>query len=236
MSSLLKLTSTIVHRPSSGAGAASGRPSAAVVWTHGLGDTPHGWAMLTQSFARAMPHAIFVHPAAPNLPVSCNMGAVMPSWMDLLNIPVTPGMEDNGRDLDESVAMMHATVDDIVASENIPADRIVLAGFSQGGALSLVSALKYPKKLAGTVVLSGWCPPKADVNALVAASPTKDGKFFIGHGDADGVVVPSCGEEVVKVLKQNGVAVTSEVYPNMAHSSCGKEEKDVLEFLKEVIP
>lgn len=229
-SSLLKHSTTILpYKPT--------RPaSAAVVWMHGLGDTPHGWAMLTSSFASALPHTIFVHPSAPSLPVSCNNGAVMPSWMDLLKIPVTPGMEDNGRDLDKSIAMIHATIDDLISSYEITADRIVLAGFSQGAALSLVSALKYPKKLAGAVILSGWCLPKADVNTLVAASPSKDGKFFIGHGDADGVVVPSCGDEVVKVLKLHGCAVTSEVYPNMAHSSCKKEEGDVLGFLKELIP
>ena len=225
--SLLGLGSTVVHRPSGGVPA-----RAAVVFSHGLGDTPHGWAMMTSSMSRALPGVVFVHPQAPTRAVTCNGGMAMPSWMDLAEIPVTPTMADSGRDMEDSVGMIHATVDELVQKEGIPADRVLLAGFSQGGALSLVSFLKYPSKLGGCMVLSGWAAPASNVPSLAAASASKESPVFVGHGDSDGVVIPACGDQVVAILKENNYSVKSESYANMAHSSCGREEQDMLDFFK----
>merc|ERR1712173_178898 len=115
-------------------------------------------------------------PCAPEQPVTCNGGMVMTSWMDLLDIPITPVTDDNGKDLPESLMLIHKLIDDLVA-EGISANRIVLGGFSQGGALALAATLKYPKCLAGACVLSGWCLKNLDVPSLAKTSSNKGTPF-----------------------------------------------------------
>jgi len=206
-----------------------------VIWMHGLGDTPHGWFRVAQTIQKALRHTRWILPCAPQRSVSCNMGMVMTSWMDLLRIPVAPSNKDNGKDLPESVEIIHKLIDSQVEA-GIPPNRIVLGGFSQGGALSLVASLKYPKALAGACILSGWCPPSSDVASLASASENKGTPFLVCHGSADRTVLPVCGEGVREVLQAVGAPVEFHMYLGMAHSSSPEEEGDITAFLKRVLP
>ncbi|CAK0909073.1 unnamed protein product [Prorocentrum cordatum] len=209
--------------------------TAVVIWMHGLGDSPEGWAHVARRVQRQLGHTRWLLPCAPKNPVSCNRGMVMTSWMDLLAIPISPTTPDNGLHLPESVAIVHQLVDSQLA-RGVPASRIVLGGFSQGGALSLVAALKYPQRLAGACVLSGWCHPSAGVPALLEASPSRPSRFLVCHGDADAVVRPGCGGAVREALAAAGSPVAFRSYPGMGHSSCEAELQDLECFLREVLP
>lgn len=208
--------------------------TAAVIWMHGLGDTPAGWAELASTIQGSLPHTKWILPCAPENPVSCNGGMSMTSWMDLLEIPITPQTGDNGLHLPESMTMIHKFIDELIEG-GMPANRIVLGGFSQGGALALAATLKYPKPLGGACVLSGWCLKNLDVPSLAKSSPNKKTPFLVCHGDADQTVTFSCGKAVRKALDDAGTPVEFHSYPGMAHSSCPEEEGHITAFIKRVV-
>lgn len=131
---------------------------ARVIFMHGLGDTPAGWAdTLREAFRERLPHVTFELPEAPKARVTCNGGMVMTSWMDLHDIPIMPEAFDDEPSLSKSIELVHRVIDEAVES-GVPPERIVLGGFSQGGAMAFISTLRYPKRLAGCAVLSGWAP------------------------------------------------------------------------------
>lgn len=209
-----------------------------VIWLHGLGDTPHGWAEQCRGLARKLSRTEFVLPTAPSNPVSCNAGYEMTSWMDILEIPIKPSSPDNGKQQEENIAYIHALIREKAKEHSISLDRIVLCGFSQGGALSLASTIRFPKKLGGCVVCSGWALPAANIpkQLKVKNLPSKKTPYLVCHGTRDNVVLPSCGEYVTKMLREGECAsVQSEKYEGMAHSSCASEMEDVQDFLLGVL-
>lgn len=209
--------------------------TAVVIWMHGLGDTPSGWAETSSEIREKLPHTKWILPCAPEHPVTCNGGEISTSWMDLVEIPITSRTPDNGRDLPESLDIVHTLIDHLV-SKGMPANRIVLGGFSQGAALAIVAALKYPKKLAGACMLSGWCLRKQDWPSLTASSANKTTPVLICHGDADTTVFPGCGRLAKKTLEDVGTPVEFHAYPNMSHGSCEDELNHLTAFLKRVVP
>mmetsp|Transcript_8379 Transcript_8379/g.14165 ORF Transcript_8379/g.14165 Transcript_8379/m.14165 type:complete len:268 (-) Transcript_8379:76-879(-) len=209
--------------------------SAAVIWMHGLGDSPAGWASQAYKMREQVPHTKWILPCAPENPVTCNRGVPCTSWMDLTQIPITTSTKDNGKDLPESIVMIHKLIDDLVA-DGMPANRIVLGGFSQGAALALGASLKYPKRIAGVCVLSGWPPKSLDIPSLLKSSANKGTPIIVCHGDADTTVFQSCGKLVAKMLKDGGGCVEFHGYANMAHGSSKEEIEHVVSFLKRVVP
>ncbi|KAJ1619462.1 protein ATH-1 [Pavlovales sp. CCMP2436] len=206
---------------------------ARVIFMHGLGDTPSGWAdTLRSTFSARVPHVSWALPAAPKAPVTCNGGMVMNSWMDLHEIPVEPGAHDDEAGIGRSVSTVHRAIDEAVAS-GIPAERIVVAGFSQGAAMAFISTLRYPKKLGGCVILSGW-PPLINKEPIALSANAKT-EFFIAHGLSDNVVTAECAQLTGEGLSAAGVPARMRLYPGMAHSSCDKEMQDLGEFLAEVL-
>merc|ERR1712216_1074367 len=105
--------------------------SACVIWFHGLGDTPHGWADLCRNLSQALPHVRWILPCAPRQPVTCNGGAICTSWMDLETIPIAVRTPDSGRHMQASLEIVEKIVTRQLEA-GIKSDRIVLAGFSQG--------------------------------------------------------------------------------------------------------
>ena len=134
--------------------------AAGVVWLHGLGDSGAGWKFIEGELSSGLTQKLggavkWLFPTAPIAPVACNNGFESTSWMNLDSIPVQPGCKDYKEDIKASIALVHAQIESL-ESEGILPEKIVVGGFSQGGALSLLSTLSYPRKLAGGVTLSGW--------------------------------------------------------------------------------
>jgi len=208
-------------------------PTGVIVFMHGLGDTPDGWASQMQQMSGRFPHLKWILPCAEKRPVTCNGGSAMTSWMDLKDIPIAPTTPDIGKDIDRSIETIHGIIDAEVA-KGISSERIVVGGFSQGGALAFASSLLYSSRLGGTVVLSGWAPPLKNLPEVLPGSPSKSAKFLVCHGESDQVVLPACGSQLAEILADCDVSL--KLYPRMAHSSCPQEMEDMANFIADVLP
>lgn len=214
------------------------RHSATVVVTHGLGDSAFGWVdPVVSVYAPALPWAKFILPTAPEAPVTVNGGMRMNSWYDITAL----GPDADDRDTQECVGIKESreTLLALVKAEidaGIPADRIVLAGFSQGGALSLYTGLTYPDKLAGVLVKSGYLPRKDELEGKLSDG-AKDTPMLILHGEADPLVEPRWSEFSQKFLQENGVKdVARKTYKGLEHSADLAELRDAAEWLQKVLP
>ena len=143
---------------------------------------------------------VYAFPDAPSQPVSCNNGMVMPSWFDIKAIPVNENEPDDLAGIDESIASIHGLIDKVIADNNLKPENVVLGGFSQGGAMSLMAGSTYHAQLGGVVCLSGWLLRKSS-NVAAWSGPKASVPLFIGHGDADQVVLTSLGKEAADRIK-----------------------------------
>ncbi len=203
------------------------QPTAAVIWLHGLGADGNDFAALVpQLDLRACPAIRFVFPHAPSMPVSLNGGYVMPAWYDirgtdLLSRQDGPGIKKSEQEI---VALIeHET------SRGIAAQNIVLAGFSQGGAMVLHTGLRFPKRLAGILALSAYLP-LAETFAAERHAANAHTSIFMGHGSLDPVVLPARGESTRDLLLSTDYPVQWHSYP-MEHSVHPREVADISAFL-----
>jgi phospholipase/carboxylesterase len=202
-------------------------PRASVIWLHGLGASGHDFEPLIPELGLVEEHAVrFVLPHAPEQPVTINQGYVMPAWYDIVGLELTARQDEAG--IRRSAVLLEA----LIAAERergVPAGRIVLAGFSQGGAVALHTALRYPRRLAGVLALSTYLP-LAD-RAAGEMDPAQQGlPVFIGHGDQDTVVSPQVAARSREALEGLGCAVEWHGYA-MAHSVCREELADIRVWL-----
>lgn len=204
-----------------------------VLLMHGLGDTAHGWIGTVKGFlAPAMPHVRFILPTAPTVPVTLNGGFPMPAWYDIESLARSRVFEKaNGIHTSRKTI---TTIIDEQVERGIPSDRIVLSGFSQGGAMTLFTGLEYPNKLGGMGVLSGYLPLPSDVHPTEASLQTPI-RFF--HGDEDDVVRLEYGRDAESRVRQMGAKdVQFKEYEGLPHSASDEEMMDFLAFLKTRLP
>ncbi|KAL6862034.1 Phospholipase/carboxylesterase [Trichoderma novae-zelandiae] len=207
------------------------RHTATVIFVHGLGDSGSGWADAVQMWQRKhrLDEVKFVLPNARVMPITVNQGFAMPAWFDI-------SLDGKSRDEDEqgileSRAYLYSLIQQEV-SDGISSERIVLGGFSQGGAMSIFSGLTAPFKLGGIVGLSSWMLLSHKFKDFIPESnPNKDTPIFMGHGDADPLVLYEWGTATEKKIKELGFNVKLETYPGMQHSACMEEFDDVESFL-----
>jgi len=200
-------------------------PDAAVIWLHGLGDDGSGWSQVVGSLGLPRAMAIrFVFPHAPEMPVTINNGMVMRAWYDIREANF-----NSRADLD-GVRRSQSQVEALIAREvvrGIAPRRIVLAGFSQGGAVALYTALRHPERLAGVLALSTYLIDSPNL-ASEASSANRDVPIFMAHGMQDPVVMFAWAEMSRRALVQAGWNVEWHAYP-MPHAAtleevvaCGK--------------
>lgn len=207
-------------------------PTAAVIWLHGLGASGDDFAAIVPELDLDGCAPIrFVFPHAPTMPVTINNGYVMPAWYDIFAADLVRREDAPG--IQASARAIEALIADQVA-RGIQADHIVLAGFSQGCAMSLHTGLRHPAKLAGIMALSGYLPLAASVAA--ERSPANQATpIFMAHGTADPVVVLARAEDSRKALASLGYDVQWHTYP-MPHSVHPQEVADIGRFLQTVLP
>lgn len=206
-------------------------PTAAVIWLHGLGADGHDFVPLVPELHLPSTLAVrFVFPHAPHRPVTLNNGYVMRAWYDIKALALQA---------EEDIAGIHASellVRHLIQVEldaGVAASRIVIAGFSQGGAIALHTALRYPQRLAGVMPLSTYLPLR-DTLATQASAPNRDLPVFMCHGRQDPVVPLLLGERSRDVLLSLGYAVDFRVY-DMPHSVCADEVRDISSWLVRVL-
>jgi phospholipase/carboxylesterase len=207
-------------------------PNASVIWLHGLGADCHDFEPLVPEIVPHRERAWrFVFPNAPVRPVTINGGMSMRAWYDILGFDRLTAEDTAGfRDTDARVAeLIEQQIE-----RGIPAARIVLAGFSQGGAVSLYTGLRAAERLAGIMALSCYLPLAAGLAAERAAA-NAGVPIFMAHGLDDGVLPISMGLDSREKLKALGYSVEWHQY-RMAHSVCPPEVADIRQFLLRVLP
>ena len=204
---------------------------ATVIVLHGLGaDGTDFLPLPDQMDLAAVGPVRWVFPRAPERAVTINGGYRMRAWYDILGTDLVRREDESG--LRESFSQAHALLDRERA-RGVPAARIVLAGFSQGCAVTLGAGLRYPHRLAGLAGLSGYLPlaasteaERTDANALAPV--------FLAHGQRDGVVPLARGSASRNALKALGMDVQWHEYP-MEHSVCAEEVQDLQRWLQRVL-
>ncbi len=207
-------------------------PTASVVWLHGLGADGHDFPPIVPELG--LPAALpvrFVFPHAPMRAVTINAGMVMRAWYDIRLEGTTRAPDPE--DLRQSEAQVRALIRR-ERERGVPAGRIVLAGFSQGGAVTLHTGLRYPERLAGLIALS--CSlPLAETVAAEAAPAGRGMGVFAAHGRYDDMVPPTRGRQARDVLGELGYAVTWKEYP-IPHSVSAEEIRDISSWLQAALP
>ena len=203
--------------------------NASVIWLHGLGADGHDFEPIVQKLS--IPNVRFILPHAPEMAVTRNSGYIMPAWYDLY------GVTGSSKEDEAGIRNSQSYVDTLIQKEldrGVAAERIVIAGFSQGGAIALHTGLRYAKKLAGIMALSTYLPLKAKLSAEVspanAAIP-----IFMAHGVHDDVITLETCKISLQTLRDSHYQVSWHEY-NMAHSVCIEEISDIRGFLKRVLP
>lgn len=207
-----------------------GPASGSVILLHGLGADAGDLRPLPPAFGLPSGlHLRYLFPGAPRMPVTINMGMAMPAWYDIRSI------DERGQD-ESGIRRAAGWIDELIAREverGVPAARIVLAGFSQGGAVALFTGLRYPRALAGVVCLSAYLP-LADTLAAEASAANRGVPIFAAHGTADTMVGIELGRRSRDLLVEAGYAVDWREYP-MAHQICGEELTDIGRWLAGVL-
>ncbi|XP_005107837.1 acyl-protein thioesterase 1 isoform X2 [Aplysia californica] len=206
------------------------KATAALIFLHGLGDTGHGWAEMFREFS--LKNIRCVCPHAPLKPVTLNGGMVMPSWFDIKGLsPMSPedeqGVKDSSKELQQLIAKEIA--------DGIPAERIVIGGFSQGGAIALYTAFAADVKIGGVLALSTWLPLNKYFTNQSNARYNTDVPILQCHGLADPLVSHRWGETTHEIIKTFSPAAQFKSYSNLGHSSSPQEMQDVKAYLEEVL-
>jgi lysophospholipase-2 len=205
--------------------------SSAVILCHGLGDTSEGWSdTVRHALVPGLPDTLFILPTAPTQPVTINGGASCPSWYDIESLSRSRSLE-RCAGLEDSVARVHGLVAAQVAA-GVPESRVALVGFSQGGALSLFSALNWQgAPLGGAFVLSGYLPRPGDAKPSAATRAQMPVRLY--HGTADGVVPLAAAHDAESRTRAMGMAsVQLQVYDGLQHSANEPELADLLRDLR----
>jgi phospholipase/carboxylesterase len=206
-------------------------PTAAVIILHGLGADGHDFVPVVREFeALGAPAARYVFPHAPTMPVTINGGYVMRAWYDILGNDLTQREDERG--VRASQRLVEALIEDQI-ERGTAASRIVLAGFSQGGAITLQTGLRRREPLAGLIALSSYLP-LAPTLAAEAATESRRVPIFMAHGTSDPVVPLARGAASRDALTATGYDVEWHEYP-MPHSVCEAEIRDIAAFLKRVL-
>jgi phospholipase/carboxylesterase len=204
------------------------KATAAVIWLHGLGADGYDFVPIVNELR--LPASLpvrFVFPHASTRPVTINNGFVMRAWYDIKGLN-REGTED-AVGIRESEKLVRNLVEEQIA-RGIPASRIVIAGFSQGGAMALQTALRFPQSLAGVMALSTYLPLQASL-ANEASDANRSTPILMCHGTQDGVVGIQMGEWSRDLLTQLGFAVEWRSYP-MQHSVSVDEINDISRWLQ----
>ncbi|XP_022877935.1 probable carboxylesterase SOBER1-like isoform X2 [Olea europaea var. sylvestris] len=216
-----------------------------VLWLHGLGDSgPANEPIKTLFTSPEFKNTKWSFPSAPSNLVTCNYGAIMPSWFDIHEIPVTAESPKDEGGVLKAVQNVHAMIDKEISAGTNPRN-VFLCGFSQGGlslsvreracvfmcALTLASVLLYPKTLGGGAVFSGWVP----FNSSILERVTPDAKktpILWSHGMADRTVLFEAGQAGPPFIEKSGLSCEFKAYPGLGHSISNEELRSLESWIK----
>ncbi|KAH8705580.1 putative phospholipase [Talaromyces proteolyticus] len=218
--------------------------TATVIMAHGLGDSGAGWVGLAQNWRRRnkFDEVSFIFPNAPVIPITVNMGMSMPGWYDITHLGQDLGYESAQANQDEpGILSSRDYFNSLIKEEidkGIDPSRIVLGGFSQGGAIAVFTGITNSLKLGGVFGLSCYLLLADKLKALSPKGelPNQKTPFFLAHGTDDDVVQFHFGEKSSERLKSLGFDVDFHSYPGLTHSAEPKEIEDLENFIAKCLP
>ena len=203
-------------------------PTASIIWLHGLGADGNNFAPIVPELRLPKTAIRFVFPHAPVRPVTINGGMRMRAWYDIAD-------GANRREDERGVRASQASIETLIARERergTKAERLVLAGFSQGGAIALHTGLRHPERIAGIMALSTYVPVEEKLSAE-ASTANRDVPIFMGHGSDDPIIPLVRAEQSRNLLKSLGYPAEWHKYA-MPHSVCPEELADIGTWLGKV--
>jgi len=198
---------------------------ASIIWLHGLGADGHDFVSVAESLD--LPAVRFIFPHAPQRPVTINGGYAMRAWYDIYAADIAARQDAEG------IAASRQMIEKLIAREKgrgISAQRILLAGFSQGGAIALYTGLRHAEKLAGILALSTYLPLHERLQREKTPA-NRQTPIFMAHGLFDDVIPLQIGRASADLLEQQDYRVNFFEYP-MPHSVCGEEIADMRDFIR----
>lgn len=208
---------------------ANGHQQSCIIWMHGLGADGHDFEPVVQMLN--LPHIKFILPHAPYRPVTLNNGYEMRAWYDIF------GLQSDSQQDEAGISSMQTTINAMIEAEiarGIPSQRILLAGFSQGGAMALHTATRFDHPLAGVLALSTYLPLKNQLKEKQHPA-NKHCPIWMAHGRQDSVITLATAQSSRQTLEAAGYAVEWHEY-DMPHSVCEAEIDDIRQFLLRVLP
>jgi phospholipase/carboxylesterase len=204
------------------------RPSYAIIWMHGLGaDASDMMGLVQQLPASKLPlRHIFLN--APVRPVTINAGMSMPAWYDILDVSFAAREDEAG--IRASAKLIEHAIEQQI-SEGLDSQKIMLAGFSQGGAMALFTALNYINPLAGVIALSAYLP----LSSQIQIQQPSNLPLFLGSGRFDPIVMPQWTDKTVQWLKHQSFQQLSWHQYDMEHAVCMEEINDIALWLQQII-
>jgi phospholipase/carboxylesterase len=204
--------------------------TATLILLHGLGADGNDFVPIVSEMRLPSTMAVrFIFPNAPSIPITINGGYVMPAWYDITELTIDRKIDHT--QLIDSAEQIRRLIDREI-DRGIPSNRIVLAGFSQGGAVSYQTALTYIQPLAGLLCMSTYFATK---DTITPNSANKNLPIFICHGSRDPMVPERMGQEAQERLTAMGHSVEYKSYP-VEHSVCPEEIADISQWLQRVLP
>lgn len=204
-----------------------------LIFCHGLGDNPTSWIYFADKIKKNIQNIKIILLKAEDNKVSVNNGLLMPSWFDILEIPITLKTINTTKYIDNSINIIH----NIISSEierGINLNKIFIGGFSQGAALSLIYSQYKKYKLGGIIMLSGWM---LDINSIhILKNLNINIPIFIGHGTNDNIVLYENVMYLDNILRKNKFTnITFNTYNNMGHNCSNKEIYDIIDWINYLI-
>lgn len=206
------------------------QPDASIIWLHGLGADGHDFAPVVEAL-QPMPHVRFILPHAPAQAVTINGGYIMPAWYDIFGMDLTERQDEAG------IRASQALVEALISQEEmrgIAPARIALAGFSQGGAIALHTALRHAEKLAGVIALSTYLPLHEHLPAERSANNLAT-PILMAHGRFDDIVPLQTAAASKDFMEKAGYRIDWHEYP-MPHAVCNEEIADIRNFIRGILP
>lgn len=204
-------------------------PNAAIIWLHGLGADGNDFVPIIDQLQLPSDLAVrFIFPNAPMRPITINQGYQMPGWYDISSQSIVDEEDESG--IKESSAILKQLCEEQEA-DGIDSSRIILAGFSQGGAIALHCGCRYPKPLAGIMALSTYLPLPHQLDDEISECITET-PLFMAHGREDEVVAYDYGKQSMQQLEDHEIEIIWHEY-DMGHSVCLEEISHIRQWLME---
>ena len=198
-----------------------------IIWLHGLGANGNDFVPIAKQLALPTTWGVrFLFPEAPLMPVTLNNGYIMRAWFDVYGFTEKSPIDAAG--IQRSIQVLQALLTNEI-QKGIDSNNIMLAGFSQGAVMALITGLSYDKPLGGIIALSGFLPTQQNVYQPHAMN--LDTPIFLAHGKQDNIVPYHFGEQSYEKLLPTHPATTWHAYPHMAHTVCDEEINDIKQWI-----